>query len=450
VEGIHPGTTQADLRIQVQFAPPLNDPIVEENSIESWTEDAVRLSCPGIEFRRNAGTAYGFDKGGEVLTVTNLNGDEQDKRKFGPLHDYVSVCREKTTNIDAVITGILPKYVQFTDSPAIFTLSQKTATQATQPLEITGAAVDTSSPARLEAYGPSGLLINFLEVATYKNTTGYYTLYSVKHGHTDVADIARQDLSPHDVESFVNKLLTQAVIDTSITGPANPDTPGMTTVTVDYDLNGNGRLDILPPGCGISDEENKLRDNCVALRVSDTIFTIPIIYVHKLAVNYRLTDLALQGSTTIYLESSWSLHAGATYRIEGGYGIGEDVTIQYITDAMSIDGKPIKVIVLTKPIENVYLPNDGSLILTLAGITSIKGDKPVYTTDPELGINTIELLYTMAHEIGHTTGKMDDLLVTGHLMYFMECGKTTPANIRYRSIPKKNGGDDAQWQDVPR
>ncbi len=445
VEGVRPGASQADQRILVEIDPDGDGPA-------GWImSDAVRMSCVWVEFKPNANTTYGFDKGGDVFPVDDYNGVLADMRKYGPLHDYVSVAREKTTQIDAVISGVLPQYIKFSDKPNVFTITPKAGADQTQTLTITGAAIDKSFPERLEAQDPSGTPINFLEVLTYKKMYYGFTLYNVKHGTPGMQDIVHDNLSVEEINSFVNDKLKSAVAEATIQLPNGQTTP---TITIPYDLNKNGVVDVVIGAECPFQEKNLIKQYChsddVLLPDGTRGMTTPIIHIHDVLNRYSLSEPTLNGGTTITLICKTPLFVNdKDYKIMGptttsnGKEVCEDVKIR----SQSIDAQGRMVVTFYAPLNNEFLAPQAALVYVNLGgqagtCDSIKA--PIWITDSNHIIDANKTLEgikeTMAHEIGHTmtNWNLSDLKSHNNLMYWIaESLKDVPDSkmLRYRELP---------------
>ena len=452
VEGVKPGASQADQRILVEIDPDGDGPA-------GWImSDAVRMSCVWVEFQPNANTVYGFDKGDDIFSLDDDNGAPLDMRRYGPLLDYVSVCRDRSTQIEAIISGVLPKHIKFSEKPRTFTVTSKLGTPQAQVITIVGTATTSkSNPERLEAQDLSGTPINFIEVLTYANLKNYFTLYCIKHGNVDFEDIRHGDLNASDIEKSVNDKLKCAVMEASVTMSDQTTTP----LIIPYDENKNGILDIK---VGEFQNGNIERDiiaaQCPTVINPDGKKAIPIIYIHKIQLNYSLTTPAISTDKTITIgHLSGRFQKGSTYTLVGPNKTSVPVTILSI----SRNADNYVIFTIKEQLGKDFPVGESVLIDSINGAGgNCRGvnETPTYIADSVLNIygkeRPIEKIFS--HEIAHAMAGFYDLRCRKNLMCHNsplneeETPKTK--QLRYRDLPSFYSYDDGavqkQWECINR
>ncbi len=447
IEGINPGSAQADQQIKVLVDPDGGGPA------DYMVIDSVRLSVAEVTFAKNANTTYGYDKYELIPT-------KDGKKWAGPMKDFVSVKGDtgsNTTKVTATIAGVKPSFLAFDNDASVFTASPSSASTATQEVTITGASLGSNKklgPKDLEArINVTGNTLNYnvLGVCTYKllsgNIRSQYKVYRFKCAGTATALQYTDILAGAAEKTTVADILRQAVID--ITFP----TSAVDVNNSDYDdpsqdhKNAYGRWKtdglLYVGGDGkLTAEEKQVKSEITNLPAD----TCAIVYVRDVRITHGLKANVASGATVLELYSVAGLSVGETMCLEGRDGSGNIVSENVTIATNGIDAAN-KRITLTSGISNAYTADSGKQAWLVSDTGGISG-WPIFVGERSYG-GTLSardsVLRVIAHEIGHNTGMVAHVDDTDNLMNPI-VGSTTL--LRYRTLENYDDGTDIkQWHE---
>ncbi len=371
----------------------------------------TRLSVIRVVFSETSTQSYGYDN------MDNAAG----------IHHHTSVKKNGTTTVRVTITG------GATGTALRFTSDDTSIAEATAPagpgaafdLTINGKAKDKNETNILaRATRDTGPVCARLKVNVYKEKSVTATVAKIYDSRSSGTTLTRPNLDVEAAERAINAWYKVPV------GTINLTDHSSTGVAIDvqYDLNGNGKLDIEP---GATSQEVS------AIRAAFNPSGQKIVIVKDLAWIFYLKTAAAVGDTTIHLKTSYTSYM--RYIITGNsYKLGTGANEETITVA----SKSGTNVTISSGLTHAHTTSEG-LIWPLSGLSG----NPIYVA--EQSKTEAKVRQTMGHECGHALMNWLDVNSSNNLMHY-SIGRTD-TKIRYKELPKKyESGNENQWQKVSR
>lgn len=270
----------------------------------------------------------------------------------------------------------------------------------------------------------NGPICASLNVHVYKLKEVTVTVLKAHDSTSATTTLTRPKFDVEAAEIAINEWYKPAVVkidlkDHSATGDS---------VDINYDKNGNGKLDLEP--AGTSTEEQAIKDKF-------NVAGQKIVIVKDLAWIYLLKTAAAIDDTTITLKDAYSgymkfIGVGNTYDLGAGAG-KESIKVK------SIAGQ---VITLDTKLTKAHPVTDG-LIWPLSGLSG----NPIFVAEQTK--TESKQRETMGHENGHSQLDWLDLEASNDLMHYSS-GRTD-TKVRYKELPRKyDAGKEIQWDKIAR
>jgi hypothetical protein len=381
-------------------------------------EHAIKVG--GAAFTREASHPWGYDVYGPIRCKDKNNATSTDSPQ--PAKDILSIKSGQTGKVKVELQNLAPSDVFFTSKDT--EVCEPKVTQPTaQPyvLEIVAKAKDwaeTDVEARLGSV--SGPVLAKVGVVVAKEAAYTATLFHVKDSRSPNSAL-QIPLTATDVETYLNSAYQHGVAAWRLSGGGDVD--------IQFDGNNNGALD-MEPGT-TSTEASMVAANCPGAGQR-------IVHVHELNWAFYLANDAVATDTVIKIKIYAALKFIGTksYVIQDSAGHRQSITVRRVNQTTGE-------VTLTGAIGQEFKVSDkAALMFPLAGLSG----NPIWVKD----LSSAEALKNViAHELGHSVGRLGDSGEINNLMYG---GPDNNLGLRRRGIKLyyDRPTREEQWKKMPR
>jgi hypothetical protein len=363
-----------------------------------------KMAVVKVVFSESTNQSYGYDDVDDAARAT------------ADLH-HVNVKKNGSTKIKVKIEGATSEWVSFKSMDGAKAEAVKPASGGSDfDLVIEGKNEDAAQMVlHARVNGDAGAICESINVHVYKEKVVNVTVARV-HDSTSPGTALQLAFDAAATETAIRAWYKLAVAVINITDGG--------LVDVNYDLNGNGKLDLIA-GASSSTESAAAAGGVGGGGQK-------VIIVRELAWLYMLGANAAAGDATITIGGSGNMSFivdGQTYPV----GIGatrEDITVL---------SKAGRVITLAAPLAHLHTTAE-ALQWPLSGLSG----NPIWVQ--ESGKDVPMLRRTIGHEVGHSALVLLDVVQDTNLMHF-SAGRID-TKLRWKALPRKYnppGGTEAQW-----